>query len=186
VAEWKTTDSVDVIGIDLAHDIEYGFAATELGSVAVAWVGAHICWFMPGVDAKAKQVLAAYWQPAHLQRNDKLAAQRATALLEDPEHAPLLLRGTPWQLQTWQALRGSRAGETLSYAALAERAGAKRSAARAAGSAVAANHIAIAVPCHRVLPASGGVGGFRWGAPLKCRLLAGEQSRIGRQRGRVA
>ncbi len=184
--EWKTSDPIDLIRTDRAHVIEYGFSATELGRVTVAWTASRVCWFALDADRDVKQALAVHWKPLRLERNDQLAAEYATALLENPERFPLLLRGTPWQLQIWQALRTIPAGQTSSYADLAQRAAGNRKAARAAGSAVGANRIAIAVPCHRVLPASGALGGFRWGAPLKRRLLAGELARIGDQRGRAA
>ena len=89
---------------------------------------------------------------------------------------PVIWSGTPFQVAVWQALRGIGWGQTVSYGELARALGKPASAARAVGGAVAANPLALAVPCHRVLPAGGGVGGFRWGAARKARLLALERS----------
>ncbi|MFG1941951.1 methylated-DNA--[protein]-cysteine S-methyltransferase [Nonomuraea sp. NPDC048826] len=76
-----------------------------------------------------------------------------------------------------QALREVKAGTTVTYAELAERAGLPRSAARAAGGACAQNLIAPFVPCHRVLPSTGGFGGYYYGTAVKERLLAHESGR---------
>ncbi|HLU71321.1 MAG TPA: methylated-DNA--[protein]-cysteine S-methyltransferase [Nonomuraea sp.] len=76
-----------------------------------------------------------------------------------------------------QALRQVRAGTTVTYADLAERAGLPRSAARAAGGACAQNLIAPFVPCHRVLPSTGGFGGYYYGVAIKEWLLAHESGR---------
>lgn len=81
--------------------------------------------------------------------------------------------GTPFQHRVWRLLLQSRPGQTVSYASLAERLG-KRGGARAVGQAVAANPLALLVPCHRVVPSSGGVGGYQWGKSRKQDLLSDE------------
>ncbi len=83
---------------------------------------------------------------------------------------PLDLRGTPFQRQVWRQLQKTTPCETLSYGALAKRIGAPK-AIRAVASACAANRVALLVPCHRVLRADGGLGGYRWGVQLKQYLL---------------
>jgi O-6-methylguanine DNA methyltransferase len=83
---------------------------------------------------------------------------------------PLDLHGTPWQLRVWAALREIPPGETVTYGELARRLG-RPHAARAVGAACAANPVAVLVPCHRVVPSSGGLGGYRWGVERKRRLL---------------
>jgi AraC family transcriptional regulator of adaptative response/methylated-DNA-[protein]-cysteine methyltransferase len=87
----------------------------------------------------------------------------------------LHLRGTEFQLKVWQSLLKIPADETISYGKLAEELGVGRQGARAVGGAVAANRLAIVIPCHRVLPVSGGIGGFRWGADIKRALLDRER-----------
>ncbi|WP_436760288.1 methylated-DNA--[protein]-cysteine S-methyltransferase [Streptosporangium sp. V21-05] len=93
-----------------------------------------------------------------------------TALDAVPVEQP----GTPTRQRLLTALRQVPAGVTISYAELAERAGLPRTAARAAGSACARNLIAPFVPCHRVLPSTGGFGGYYYGTPVKRWLLTHE------------
>jgi methylated-DNA-[protein]-cysteine S-methyltransferase len=81
--------------------------------------------------------------------------------------------GTPFQLKVWQALCTIPAGETLSYAGLAERIG-KPSAVRAVGLANGANPISLLVPCHRVIGANGSLTGYGGGLPRKQWLLTHE------------
>jgi AraC family transcriptional regulator of adaptative response/methylated-DNA-[protein]-cysteine methyltransferase len=84
--------------------------------------------------------------------------------------------GTPFQVGVWQALYDLPWGKTTSYSSLAASAG-KPLAVRAVASAVAANPLSWLIPCHRVLPKSGGIGNYRWGSPLKEALLTYEQTR---------
>jgi AraC family transcriptional regulator of adaptative response/methylated-DNA-[protein]-cysteine methyltransferase len=83
--------------------------------------------------------------------------------------------GTPFQLQVWRALVRLPAGRTLSYQALGRAAGLR--GARAIGSAVARNPVALLIPCHRVIQASGAVGQYHWGAGRKRALLALESAK---------
>lgn len=83
---------------------------------------------------------------------------------------PLDLQGTAFQRRVWTALRDIRAGSTASYAQIGERIGAPGSA-RAVAQACAANALAVAVPCHRVVRADGGLSGYRWGVERKRALL---------------
>ncbi len=83
---------------------------------------------------------------------------------------PIVLAGTDFQERVWRALLQIPYGGTISYAELARRVG-SRGASRAVGSANGANRIAIVVPCHRVIQASGGLGGYGGGLDRKRRLL---------------
>jgi len=83
---------------------------------------------------------------------------------------PIVLAGTDFQERVWRALLQIPYGGTISYAELARRVG-SRGASRAVGSANGANRIAIVVPCHRVIQASGGLGGYGGGLERKRRLL---------------
>ncbi len=83
---------------------------------------------------------------------------------------PLDIRGTAFQQRVWEALQAVPAGQTLSYADLAARIGAPGSA-RAVARACAANPLAVAIPCHRVVRADGKLSGYRWGIERKRQLL---------------
>jgi AraC family transcriptional regulator of adaptative response/methylated-DNA-[protein]-cysteine methyltransferase len=101
---------------------------------------------------------------------------RVVGLVEAPGvdvDLPLDIRGTAFQRKVWRALRKIPAGETASYADIARRIGAPK-AVRAVAGACAANHIAVAIPCHRVIRNDGGVSGYRWGVERKRALLERE------------
>jgi AraC family transcriptional regulator of adaptative response/methylated-DNA-[protein]-cysteine methyltransferase len=89
---------------------------------------------------------------------------------------PLDLRGTAFQIRVWRFLLGVPEGDVMSYTEVASGVGAPK-AVRAAASACAANRIAVLVPCHRVLRADGGLGGYRWGLERKRLLIDSERRR---------
>jgi AraC family transcriptional regulator of adaptative response/methylated-DNA-[protein]-cysteine methyltransferase len=94
---------------------------------------------------------------------------------ERPHDLPLDVRGTAFQEAVWRELSRIPPGESLSYAALAARAG-KPGAARAAGSACGANSVAILIPCHRARRGDGSLGGFAYGLDRKAQLLKRESA----------
>ena len=103
--------------------------------------------------------------------------RQVVAAIEEPAAAaaiPLDIRGTAFQQRVWAALRAIPPGETRSYGEVAAAIG-KPGAVRAVANACAGNPVAVAVPCHRVLPkdgdAAGAVGGYRWGPARKSWLL---------------
>jgi AraC family transcriptional regulator of adaptative response/methylated-DNA-[protein]-cysteine methyltransferase len=101
----------------------------------------------------------------------------AVAFVTEPGRTmrlPLDVQGTAFQQAVWRELSRIPPGETLSYAALAARAG-KPGAARAAGSACGANPVALLIPCHRAKRADGSLGGYAWGLPVKEKLLERER-----------
>lgn len=97
------------------------------------------------------------------------------AMVERPTdlELPLDVRGTAFQQRVWQALREIPRGSTASYAEIAARIGQPK-AVRAVARACAANEIAVAIPCHRVVRMDGSASGYRWGVERKRALLARE------------
>jgi len=89
-------------------------------------------------------------------------------------HLPLDIRGTAFQQRVWQALCEIPAGSTASYTEIARRIGLPR-AVRAVAGACAANALAVAIPCHRVVRTDGGLSGYRWGVERKRALLDKEK-----------
>ena len=87
---------------------------------------------------------------------------------------PLALAGSGWQKSVWRELTRIPFGETRSYGEIADNLG-RPGAARAVGSANAANNLPLVVPCHRVISADGTLGGFNGGLHLKTRLLEHER-----------
>ncbi len=86
---------------------------------------------------------------------------------------PLDIRGTAFQQRVWQALRDIPPGSTVSYTDIAKRIEAPKSV-RAVAGACAANTLAVAIPCHRVIRNDGGLSGYRWGIERKAELLRRE------------
>ncbi len=95
---------------------------------------------------------------------------------------PLDVQGTAFQWKVWKALQAIPRGETRTYAEVAKAVG-RPQAVRAVASACARNPVAIVVPCHRVVPKGGGIGGYRWGADRKRSLL--EREAVPRPRAAV-
>lgn len=85
----------------------------------------------------------------------------------------LCVKGTPFQIAVWQTLLQIPAGSVTTYSAVAASAGYPK-AVRATGSAIGRNPIAVFIPCHRVVPAGGGLGGYYWGEEMKRKLINGD------------
>ncbi|MCJ7557186.1 MAG: methylated-DNA--[protein]-cysteine S-methyltransferase [Gammaproteobacteria bacterium] len=166
-------------GVLIRHawtDTDFGLchvAATERGLCSVS--------FQDEVNAGPLQLLRADWPSASLLEDDAVSvpisrALSALAAGTKPEKLRVLVRGTNFQVQVWRALLRIPLGMTLSYGELSRELG-RKSGARAVGTAVGANRIGYLIPCHRVLRAGGGLGGYRWGETRKRAMLAWESGR---------
>jgi AraC family transcriptional regulator of adaptative response/methylated-DNA-[protein]-cysteine methyltransferase len=163
-------------------DTEIRFAVGEcsLGAILVAASDRGVCAIALGDDPeKLVHALQDRFHNAYLVGNDPsfehLVAQ-VVGFVEMPAiglNLPLDVRGTAFQQRVWQALQEIPAGSTLSYSELAQRIGAPK-ATRAVASACAANILAVAIPCHRVVRNDGSVSGYRWGVERKRALLLRE------------
>lgn len=161
-------------GLSIGH----GFAPSPFGPALVAWSGRGICHlaFCSGDEPARQAELAGLWPQATLRRDDaEAAAVLARVFPAGTAAAPLhlLLRGTNFQIKVWEALLRCPPGRVLSYGELACRIGAPK-AARAVGSALAANTIGFLIPCHRVIRDSGEVSHYRWGSERKLAMLGWE------------
>lgn len=162
--------------------IRFGIGECSLGSILVAATDKGICAILIGDDPAAlahdlqDRFPKAELVGAEADFEDWMA--RVIALVEAPEvglDLPLDVRGTAFQQRVWQALRAIPAGDTVSYSELAARLGSPRMA-RAIAGACAANPVAIAIPCHRVVRNDGAISGYRWGVERKRTLLEREKS----------
>lgn len=167
---------------DGGRDVEIRFAVgrCSLGSILVATSDRGVCAILLGDDADALlRDLQQRFPHARLHGDDGAHAEliaTVVGLVEDPRRGaelPLDIRGTAFQQRVWQALAQIPAGETRSYAEIARAIGAPRSA-RAVAQACAANPLAVAIPCHRVVRNDGEGGGYRWGLARKQALLERE------------
>lgn len=165
--------------------IRYAIVETSLGPALAAATDRGLCalQFDAGPDWLAARFPRARVEPAGPGLAAALAAAAAVADGRGADGVgaggaetsalPLDLRGTAFQERVWRALRAIPSGATASYAEVAEAIGAPR-AVRAVAQACAANPVAVAVPCHRVVRADGGLSGYRWGPARKAALLARE------------
>lgn len=163
--------------------IRWSLVDTALGRALVAATGRGICMVELGDDDAALEArLQAEFPAARRERVDAgcdaFLAPRvravADALAGKRAHVDIDLIGTAFQKRVWDALMRIPAGETRSYAEIAAQLGDPR-AARAVAGACARNRVAIVVPCHRVIRGDGSPGGYRWGLPLKHRVLRRER-----------
>ena len=160
--------------------IRFALAECSLGSLLVASTEQGVCCVLLGDDPQMLiEDLQQRFAAAELIGADGLYEQtvaQVVALIEQPRLGlalPLDIQGTAFQQRVWQALQKIPAGQTLSYSELARQMGAPQST-RAVASAIAANPIAVAVPCHRVLRNDGSISGYRWGVERKRALLLRE------------
>jgi AraC family transcriptional regulator of adaptative response/methylated-DNA-[protein]-cysteine methyltransferase len=166
-------------GRDVA--IRFSVSRCALGFVLVAASERGICALLLGDDRAALvRDLEKRFPNAQLAQGDA-AFQRSVAavvaFVDEPSTGldlPLDIRGTAFEQRVWQALLAVPPGETVTYSELARRIGAPL-AARAVARACAANALAVAIPCHRVVRADGNLSGYRWGVERKRALLARER-----------
>lgn len=157
--------------------LRYGFADTLVGAVLVASGRTGVAAILLGDDGdRLLRDLAAVYPDAALVEGQGAVAEplrRVECFLADP-HQPLdlelELRGTEAERAVWSALRAIPAGETRSYGRIAKTLPTSVTA-QEVGAACAANVHALAIPCHRVVKADGGISGYRWGVARKRRLL---------------
>jgi AraC family transcriptional regulator of adaptative response/methylated-DNA-[protein]-cysteine methyltransferase len=166
-------------GRDVA--IRFAVAHCVLGSVLVAASARGICALLLGEDrAELVRDLEKRFPNAQLAQGDaafQRSVRAVVAFVDEPRNGldlPLDIRGTAFEQRVWQALLAVPPGETVSYSELARRIGAPL-AARAVARACAANALAVAIPCHRVVRADGSLSGYRWGVERKRALLARER-----------
>lgn len=160
--------------------IRFAIGQCSLGAILVAASTRGVCAIALGDDPELlARALQDRFGRAELIGGDPDFEQlvaRVVGCVEAPRlglDLPLDIRGSAFQQRVWQALRDIPAGTTASYADIAKRIGAP-GAARAVAGACAANPLAVAIPCHRVVRTDGGVSGYRWGVERKRALIERE------------
>jgi AraC family transcriptional regulator of adaptative response/methylated-DNA-[protein]-cysteine methyltransferase len=157
--------------------IRFAVGQCSLGAVLVAATDRGVCAIDLGVDPEVLvRGLQDRFDRAELVGADAGFEQTVAAVValverpDQPADLPLDIRGTAFQERVWRALRQVPAGGTTTYTALAGAIGAPGSV-RAVAGACAANRLAVAVPCHRVVRLDGSLSGYRWGVERKRALL---------------
>jgi AraC family transcriptional regulator of adaptative response/methylated-DNA-[protein]-cysteine methyltransferase len=167
--------------------ITFGWQATPFGDALLAATPTglcHLAFASNGGRAAAEHDLRERWHAAKFVRDDNAVAPLAARAFPDSalRGGPLAIhvRGTNFQLRVWNALLSIPPGTTTSYGALAREIG-NPAASRAVGTAVGDNPISWLIPCHRVLRADGGIGGYAWGVERKRTMLVWEALRAHRE-----
>ncbi|HVK41428.1 MAG TPA: bifunctional DNA-binding transcriptional regulator/O6-methylguanine-DNA methyltransferase Ada [Phenylobacterium sp.] len=160
--------------------IRFAIGECSLGAILVAATDKGVCAILLGDDPEALvRDLQDRFSRAELVGADagfEALVAKVVGFVEQPGlglDLPLDVRGTAFQQRVWQALRDIPAGETAGYAQIAEKIGSPK-AVRAVAQACAANAIAVAIPCHRVVRTDGALSGYRWGVERKRALLKRE------------
>lgn len=166
-------------GVDVA--IRFTTVSSPIGRLLVAATKRGVCAVALGrSDAELRDALDREYPHATISRDRQSLAEWTRQILDHlagrrPRlDLPFDIQATAFQWQVWQALTAIPYGATRSYAEVAKSIGRPR-AVRAVAQACAANPAAVAIPCHRVVPSGGGIGGYRWGPARKRVLLAVER-----------
>lgn len=167
-----TTTTADVLS--------YAVADSDLGKVLVARSTTGVCAILLGDDAEDLHADLAKRFPRStlvaseaMVRDDMAKVLRYIAKPSDGLHLTLDMRGTPFQRRVWEKLKAISVGRTVSYMELAKWISPLANA-RAVAGACAANPIALAIPCHRVVRSNGDLAGYRWGIERKRELIQKE------------
>lgn len=165
----------------IREEIRFAVGECFLGSILVAQSGRGVCAILLGDDPDALlRELQDSFPRADLVGGDagfEELVSKVVGFVEAPGvglDLPLDIRGTAFQRRVWQALQKIPPGGTASYTEIARRIGAPESV-RAVAGACAANTLAIAIPCHRVVRNDGALSGYRWGVERKRALLDKEK-----------
>ncbi len=161
--------------------IHFAIGECFLGSILVARSDRGVCAVMMGDDPQQlARDLQDQFPKAEIigaERSYEDLVAKVVGLIENPRiglDLPLDIRGTAFQQRVWKALQQIPVGSTASYTEIAESIGMPKSV-RAVAGACAANTIAVAIPCHRVIRNDGGLSGYRWGVERKSSLLERER-----------
>jgi AraC family transcriptional regulator of adaptative response/methylated-DNA-[protein]-cysteine methyltransferase len=167
----------------VGETVRFAVGQTSLGAILVAATEKGICTIHIGDDPeRLVHALEERFPKATLVGDDAAFAgivAKVVGFVESPRDGldlPLDIRGTAFQERVWTALRNIEFGRTITYSELAEAIG-QPTAVRAVASACAANEIAMAIPCHRVVRATGELSGYRWGIERKAAILQREGAR---------
>jgi len=158
--------------------IHFATGDSALGTVLVAWSGCGICALLLGDDPESltTELRRRFAGTPCLPETNEDPLVAVLQFLASPHQGCGLTldpHGTDFQRRVWEALVTVPAGTTTTYSQLAEQLGVP-GGARAIAAACAANPVAVAIPCHRVIRRNGSLAGYRWGVERKAALLAQE------------
>lgn len=158
--------------------VRWGYADSPLGKLLGGVTDRGVCFlrFVSDDGESAYDELASQWYGASLYQDDSVIEALTRKLFQKSARSgsiSVLVKGTNFQIKVWEALLEVPPGHRTSYGDLATRAGSP-GASRAVGTAMAANQLALLIPCHRVIRENGISGQYRWGTERKAALLMWE------------
>jgi len=164
-------------------ELDYGFGETLFGKALIAWTrrGVNFLGFCEENGAESTLLsLQKQWSSARFREDPGAAQCWLNDIFSGSNDKPieLWLRGSPFQLQVWEALLEIPEGTHTTYGRLASRIG-RPGAARAVGTAIGNNPVAWIIPCHRVIRQMGDMGGYRWGGFTKRAMIGYEAASSG-------
>ena len=172
------TATLTRIDAGAAHEeIRFAVGQTSLGTILIASSAKGIAAILLGDDPDdLVRDLQDRFPKAHLigaDRDYQSLVARVVGFVDSPAsdlNLPLDVRGTAFQRRVWRALQAIPVGNQVTYAEVARRIGLPK-AVRAVAGACAANNLAVAIPCHRVVRTDGSLSGYAWGVERKRTLL---------------
>ena len=162
----------------LGVEMKYGYGITPFGEALLAWTDRGVC-FLGFCHEEGKQHIWEHfnqqWPDAELSVDNSQANKQLAEIFTEGEQKKLKiwLRGSPFQLQVWEALLNLPVGTHCTYGQLASFSG-HAGASRATGSAIGRNPVSWLIPCHRVINSLGTLGGYRWGTNIKQAMIGYE------------
>ncbi|MHB1278186.1 MAG: methylated-DNA--[protein]-cysteine S-methyltransferase [Bacteroidia bacterium] len=161
--------------------IQFSFADSPFGPVMVASTQKGLCHMVFTEDeSSATSGLKSRFPNATFQLQPAAIHQKALSIFSgdwsDRDQLKLHLRGSEFQLKVWETLLSIPMGRLSSYGEIAEKIGDPK-ASRAVGTAIGSNPVAFLIPCHRVIQASGALGGYMWGKTRKAAIIGWEAAK---------
>lgn len=159
----------------IKYDIAYSLENTIYGQIIIASTPVGICYlvFFGGTETKAQEILQKEFPGSAISKQETAEQRAALAYIEGKNGGVVQLhvKGTPTNLQIWEALTKVPYGKLISYGTLAKATG---NMAQDIGIAMGDNRIAMLIPCHRVIKATGELGQYHWGAKRKRAMIIKE------------
>ena len=168
-----------------ALTIQYGFTETIFGSIITASTAKGVCYIaFFETEEKAVTDLKQHFPNAYFIQSIDFFQQQALKFFNQDwnnlDQVKLHLKGTDFQLKVWEALLKIPMGDLTTYGSIAASIQ-KPSASRAVGTAIGSNPVAFLIPCHRVIQATGNLGGYMWGTTRKTAMIGWEAAQDSKQ-----
>jgi AraC family transcriptional regulator of adaptative response/methylated-DNA-[protein]-cysteine methyltransferase len=162
----------------LGVDMNYGYGLTPFGEALLAWTNRGVCFLGFSQEAGKQHIWNQFtqqWPDANLSEDNSRAIAKLADIFTEQEQKQLKiwLRGSPFQLQIWEALLSLPVGTHCTYGQLASFSG-HAGSSRATGTAIGRNPVSWLIPCHRVITSLGTLGGYRWGTNTKQAMIGYE------------